>query len=114
MFPNIEQRQEEDEMSPSPADFSEILELQQYRRLYEEQEEKNKIQLAERSQQLERLRAELAEKSRELEELGARSRDSLAQNEKLRHDYARLKLEAQQKIDKLMERIKELNQRIAG
>ena len=32
----------------------------------------------------------------------------------MRADYKRLKDEAQQKIEKLMERIKELNQRIMG
>ena len=39
----------------------------------------------------------------------------LAQDrEKIRSDYARLRQEAQEKIDKLMERIKELNQRLMG
>jgi hypothetical protein len=37
-----------------------------------------------------------------------------ADREKLRGDYARLRQEAQEKIDKLMERIKELNQRLMG
>jgi hypothetical protein len=32
----------------------------------------------------------------------------------MRADYSRLRAEAQEKIDKLMERIKELNQRLVG
>ena len=34
--------------------------------------------------------------------------------ERMRGDYNRLRQEAQEKIDKLMERIKELNQRLIG
>ena len=45
MFPGIEERG--GDMSPSTADFSQIMELQQYRKLYEEQEEKAKLQMAE-------------------------------------------------------------------
>ena len=112
MFPKIEQ-QEGDEMSPSPADFSEILELQQYRKLYEEQEEKNKIQLDERKQEIEQARALLADRDQQIAELNAKAQEGSGQNDKLRHDYQRLKQEAQQKIDKLMERIKELNQRLS-
>ncbi len=36
------------------------------------------------------------------------------ERERLRGDYNRLRQEAQEKIDKLMERIKELNQRLMG
>jgi hypothetical protein len=32
----------------------------------------------------------------------------------MKNDYNRLRAEAQEKIDKLMERIKELNQRLIG
>ena len=34
--------------------------------------------------------------------------------DKMRADYNRLRQEAQEKIDKLMDRIKELNQRLIG
>ena len=37
-----------------------------------------------------------------------------SENERMRGDYGRLRDEAQQKIDKLMDRIRELNQRLAG
>ena len=47
-------------MSPSTADFSEILMLQQYRKLYEEQEEKTKIRLAEKDERLGELEATIA------------------------------------------------------
>ncbi len=112
MFPRIEQQKDED--MTSTADFSEILELQQYRRLYEEQEEKNQIQIRERERELERLRALFSEKESQLEKLTERLQKGSGELEKMRVDYQRLKKEAQQKIDKLMERIRELNQRLVG
>jgi len=36
------------------------------------------------------------------------------QTDKLRNEYSRLRKEAQEKIDKLSERIKELNQKLIG
>jgi twitching motility protein PilT len=112
MFPNIESRG--DGMSPSSADFSEILELQQFRRLYEEQEEKNKIHYSEKDEQIVRLQSQVADRDEQIRELNRRLQEGSGEVERMRGDYQRLKAEAQQKIDKLMERIKELNQRIVG
>ena len=47
-------------------------------------------------------------------DLDRRIQDMQAEGEKMRSDYNRLRQEAQEKIDKLMERIKELNQRLMG
>ncbi|REJ84405.1 MAG: PilT/PilU family type 4a pilus ATPase [Acidobacteria bacterium] len=112
MFPRIEERSGDDDMSPSPADFSEILELQQFRRLYEEQEEKNRIQMNEKEDELDRLRKALQDREEQIQQTSERLKQGSSEMEKLRNDYQRLKTEAQQKIDKLMERIKELNQRL--
>ena len=111
MFPKIEERKGEEDMS-SPADFSEILELQQYRRLYEEQDEKNRIILREKDEELDRLQGAMRERDQQVQELSERLNQGAGEMERLRNDYSRLKQEAQQKIDKLMERIKELNQRM--
>ena len=51
---------------------------------------------------------------RERQELNQRISEGKEEAEKMRGDYNRLRQEAQQKIDKLMERIKELNQRLVG
>ena len=112
MFPNLESKG--DEMSPSTADFSEIIELQQFKRLYEEQEEKQKLQLAERDDQLRHWQGEVAAREDRLRELDERMNEMRQEMERMRGDYKRLKDEAQQKIEKLMERIKELNQRLMG
>jgi twitching motility protein PilT len=112
MFPRLEVR-EGDEM-PATSDFSQIVELLQFRKLFEEQEEKVKLKLAEKDQEVAEIQAVLNGRDRQIEELGQRLQETAQDREKLRGDYARLRQEAQEKIDKLMERIKELNQRLMG
>jgi hypothetical protein len=111
MFPMIESQGGD---MPTTSDFSQITELQQYKKLYEEQEEKQKLQLAEKEDQINGLHAAIRGRDQQMEELGARIQELAQDREKLRGDYARLRQEAQEKIDKLMERIKELNQRLIG
>ena len=112
MFPNLESKGEDG--MPSTADFSEIIMLQQYKKLYEEQEEKQKMQLADRDEHARHLQAEIAGRDDKLRELQERMNEQAQEAERMRGDYKRLKDEAQQKIEKLMERIKELNQRLMG
>ncbi|MBZ0114169.1 MAG: PilT/PilU family type 4a pilus ATPase [Thermoanaerobaculia bacterium] len=110
MFPSIETRG--GDMAPSTADFSEILELQQFKKLYEEQEEKQKLQLSEKDEHIGHLNNEMARRDGEIGELNSRLGEVGEEMERMNGDYQRLKDEAQGKIDKLMERIKELNQRL--
>ncbi|HYU34990.1 MAG TPA: PilT/PilU family type 4a pilus ATPase [Thermoanaerobaculia bacterium] len=110
MFPKIEERGGE----VATSDFSEIVELQQFKRLYEEQEEKVKLILSEKEMEISALHGAIRERDVQTEELGRRLQEMSTDREKLRGDYARLRQEAQEKIDKLMERIKELNQRLMG
>jgi twitching motility protein PilT len=112
MFPMIEERG--GDLSPTTSDFSQILELQQFKRLYEEQEEKVKIRLAEKDEQIAGLHAALRQRDDQIEEIRSKVQEMAQEREKLRGDYTRLRQEAQEKIDKLMERIKELNQRLMG
>src|SRR6185295_7476843 len=112
MFPEIEIRG--GEMSPTTSDFAEILELQQFRKLYEEQEEKTKMRIAEKDQELDDMRSAVHARDEQLEEARLRHADAIKEQERLKGDYGRLRQEAQEKIDKLMERIKELNQKLVG
>ena len=112
MFPKIEERGGGEEMATS--DFSQILELQEFRRLYEEQEEKTRVRLGQKEEELGILQAKLAERDRQISELDARLQEAAEERDRMRSDYTRLRQEAQEKIDKLMERIKELNQRLMG
>ena len=110
MFPAIEEQG--GDMAPTTSDFSQIMELQQYRKLYEEQEEKNKIRMSEKDAQIESLDRLISERDNQIQQMEARIVDSESQLEKLRSEHSRLRKEAQDKIDKLGERIKELNQRL--
>ncbi len=112
MFPAIEERG--GDMSPSSADFSQIMELHQYRKLYEEQEEKFKIRITDKEDEIKTLDQTIAERDGQIQELRGQMEEMERQTEKLRGEYGRLRKEAQEKIDKLSERIKELNQRLMG
>jgi DNA repair exonuclease SbcCD ATPase subunit len=112
MFPMIEEKG--GELSPTTSDFSQIVELQQFKRLYEEQEEKVKLRLAEKEQEIAGLHTAIRQRDEQMEEVKVRIQEMAQEREKLRGDYTRLRQEAQEKIDKLMERIKELNQRLMG
>jgi chromosome segregation ATPase len=112
MFPLIEERG--GEMSPTTSDFSQITELQQFRRLYEEQEEKVRLRLAEKDEQIAGLHSAIQARDGQIEEMRQRLAETLQDRERVRADYARLRQEAQEKIDKLMARIKELNQQLVG
>jgi len=113
MFPDIEEQGEgEDEDMTSTADFSQILELQQFRKLYEEQEERHKIQKTEMDAQVNDLRAGLQEREGQLQELNQRFGEQGGELEKARNEAQRIQRESQEKIDKLSDRIKELNQRL--
>jgi twitching motility protein PilT len=110
MFPGIEERG--DAMAPSPADFSEIVELQQYRKLYEEQEEKFRLRIAEKDEHISDLENGMRAKDDQIRDLHGKMRDGAKEVEKMKGDYGRERPEAQDKIDKLMERIRDLNQRL--
>ena len=56
-------------MSPSPADFSQITELLETKRLYEEMEERHRSKLTEKDEQIEALKADLALYSRAAPEI---------------------------------------------
>ena len=110
LFPAIE----ETGGDMSTSDFAEIQELIEFRKLYEEQEEKTKLHVAEKDEEMSHLQGMLDDRDRQIQELEGRVEEMKRENERLRGDYGRLRDEAQQKIDKLMDRIRELNQRLAG
>jgi twitching motility protein PilT len=109
MFPTIEERG--GDLSPVTSDFSQIVELQQFKRLYEEQEEKVKLRLAEKDEEIAGLHMAMRQRDDQIQEITARIEQVAQERERLRGDYNRLRQEAQEKIEKLMARIKELNQR---
>jgi twitching motility protein PilT len=116
MFPAIEERHrrgtEGVEMAPSFADFSQITELMEVKKLYEEQEEKFKSRLMEKDEQIEGLRHDLDFRDQQLREMTVGDPGKDEEIARLRAEYERLRNEAQTKINQLQERIKELNQKL--
>ncbi len=110
MFPAIEERG--GDMSPSTSDFSQILELQQYKKLYEEQEEKFQIRISDKDATIANLQQVLTEKEQHIEQINAQLAEMDGQAEGIRSQHSRLRQEAQEKIDKLTDRIRELNQKL--
>ncbi len=109
MFPNIEEKGHD----MATSDFAEIQELQQFRKLYEEQEEKTKLRVGEKDEQISELSTLVSDRDQLLRQHEERIQEMKKEGERMRADYNRLKDEAEQKIKKLMDRIKDLNQRIS-
>jgi twitching motility protein PilT len=112
MFPSIEERFREGEMSPSPADFSEITELLETKRLYEEMEERHRVKLAEKDEQIQALEADLAALRDRLDNSSDATDDLRREAESARAEVQRVRDESQQKINALNDRIRELNQQL--
>jgi twitching motility protein PilT len=115
MFPDIEDRvRKGDKNMPSYADFSQITELMDIKKLYEEQEEKFRLRIMEKDQEIENLRQDMDWKIKEAQEGGGSSPEVEQELARLRAENERLRQEAQQKINQLQERVKELNQKLMG
>ena len=71
LFPSIEDAQREGRMAPSPADFANIIELTEIKRLYEEQEERWKLRTVEKDEQIAQLEAQVAALKHEMSASGA-------------------------------------------
>jgi len=112
MFPTIEEKFREGKMSPSAADFSQITELLETKRLYEEMEERHNAKIAEKDEQLAMLEHEVSD-LRALLDQNSGSVDELRKElEKAQAENRRLRDESTQKINALNERIRDLNQRL--
>jgi chromosome segregation ATPase len=115
LFPQIEERvRQGGNMAPSYSDFSQITELMDIKRLYEEQEGQWRQRVADKDEELQTLRHDievLREKAQEQQSgFSAKDEEIL----RMRGEVERLRADAQQKINQLQERIKELNQKLMG
>ena len=99
-------------MAPSYSDFSQITELMDIKRLYEEQEVKFRHQLMEKDEQIESLRHDLDYRVQSMQERVENASGKDEEITRLRGDNDRLRGDAQAKINQLQERIKELNQKL--
>ncbi len=114
MFPTIEESFREGEMSPSPADFSQITELLETKKLYEEMEERHRSKISEKDEQIETLESDLTSLREQIQETSGGTDELRRETEIARGEVQRAREEAQQKINALNERIRELNAQLQG
>jgi twitching motility protein PilT len=111
LFPQIEDEQRGGLMA-SDNDFSVITQLMDVKRLYEEQEEKWRLRLTEKDEEIARYGDELQNQRRNAEGRGQMITDLEEEIQRLKSENERVSREYQGKIAQLNERIKELNQRV--
>jgi twitching motility protein PilT len=111
LFPQIEEEQRGGLMA-SDNDFSAITQLMDVKRLYEEQEEKWKLRIGEKEEEVARYVTELREQRRVTQARESSVGELEEEISRLKADNERTTRDFQQKIAQLNERIKELNQRV--
>ncbi len=113
LFPQIEERvRQGGDMAPSYSDFSQITELMDIKRLYEEQEVNWRQRFAEKDEELDNLRHDMEWRVQQAAQQASASSGAEQEVARLKADNERLRAEAQAKITQLQERIKELNQKL--
>jgi twitching motility protein PilT len=113
LFPQIEERvRAGGDMAPSYSDFSQITELMDIKRLYEEQEVQWRQRLADKDEELEGLRHDLDFTRSQMAQNQGGDRQRDEEVARMRAENERLRADAQAKIGQLQERIKELNQKL--
>ncbi len=113
MFPSIEDQFREGNMAPSAADFSQITELLETKRLYEEMEERHKSKINEKDDHIADLETELNSLKAELDETSGSTEEINRELELSKAEVQRLREESDTKINALNERIRDLNQKLA-
>jgi twitching motility protein PilT len=115
LFPQIEERvRQGGEMAPSYSDFSQITELMDIKRLYEEQEVQWRQRMTDKDEELDTLRHDVDFLRTQVAQAQGGDRQKDEEVIRLRADAERLRADAQAKIGQLQERIKELNQKLMG
>jgi twitching motility protein PilT len=114
IFPRIEEAQREGAMAPSPADFAQITELMEIKRLYEEQEERWKARLTEKDELIAQLEGELSTYKQDTSSNNVAMGELRNQAEAMRAEKDRLIQEHNARVEKLNERIRELNQQLVS
>jgi twitching motility protein PilT len=114
LFPKIEETQREGTVAPSPADFASIVELMEIKRLYEEQEERWRQRTLEKDEVNAQLEGQVAAMRQELTTTSTTAAELRNQLEAARVEKDRQMRDAEVRIEKLNERIRELNQQLAG
>lgn len=111
LVPQFEGR---DDMAPSPADFSILVEAQEAKKLFEEEQERIREKLDEKEQQVSELQEQLRAESQELKDLRDHKDRTQLEVAKMREAFERERAESQNVIDRLNQRVRDLNQKLQG
>jgi len=112
LFPGIEEAQREGKMAPSPGDFAHIMELMEIKKLYDEQEERWRQRMLEKDEVIAQLERDLAMLRQEMSSYDTTAAELRNQLEALRAEKERMVQENAARMEKLNERIRELNQQL--
>ncbi|MBV8519220.1 MAG: PilT/PilU family type 4a pilus ATPase [Acidobacteria bacterium] len=113
LFPQIEERvRQGGDMAPSYSDFSQITELMDIKRLYEEQDVQWRQRLLDKDEDIQNLRHDVEYLRSQLQQFQGGQGQKDEEIARLRGESERLRADAQAKITQLQERIKELNQKL--
>ena len=113
LFPQIEERvREGGDMAPSYSDFSQITELMDIKRLYEEQEVQWRQRIADKDEEIENHRHDVDLIRQQMAQQQSSRGQFDEEIARMRGENDRLRADAQAKIAQLQERIKELNQKL--
>jgi twitching motility protein PilT len=113
LFPQIEERvRQGGDMAPSYSDFSQITELMDIKRLYEEQDVQWRHRMGEKEEEMEHLRHDMDFLRQQIADIQGGGKEKDEEIARLRGEAERLRADAQAKINQLQERIKELNQKL--
>ena len=113
LFPQIEERvREGGDMAPSYSDFSQITELMDIKRLYEEQEVQWRQRISDKDEELDNLRHDVDLLRQQMNQQQSSRGQFDEEIARMRGENERLRADAQAKINQLQERIKELNQKL--
>jgi twitching motility protein PilT len=113
LFPQIEERvRQGGDMTPTFSDFSQITELMDIKRLYEEQEVQWRQRMTDKDEQIENIKHDLELTRQQATNQEDTFKEKDEEIARIRGEADRLRADAQAKINQLQERIKELNQKL--
>ena len=113
LFPQIEDRvRQGGDMAPTYSDFSQITELMDIKRLYEEQEVQWKQRMTDKEEEIENVKRDLETVRQQATDNEGGGKEKDEEIARVRGEMERLRADAQGKIGQLQERIKELNQKL--
>ena len=113
LFPQIEERvRQGGDMAPTYSDFSQITELMDIKRLYEEQEVQWRQRMTDKDEEIGNVKRDLESARQQTDDQQGGSQEKDEEIARVKGEMERLRADAQAKIGQLQERIKELNQKL--